>query len=817
MKHDLPKHVQVAVIGGGIVGCSVAYHLTKLGWNDVIVLDRKTIAGGTTWHASGLVTQLRATRTMIDINRVATDLYPTLHKETGIATGFTQTGSVTVTRTQDRMDELKRTLSLGRCYGIEINEITAAEAGEMWPLMRIDDLEGGIFIPKDGQTIPASTALSVAKGAEMGGARIFENVGVTNVKTKDGLVTGLTTEQGEISCEIVVLAAGMWSQQIGLNTGVNVPLHGAEHMWLVTNKMGIPADITSLRDPDEQIYFRRDAEDQGAILMGGFESSAKPWGDDAIPSDYHFGLLEPDWDHFKVFWENAVHRVPAMKDAGINRFCVSAESFTPDNRFLMGEAPEVKNFYLATGLNSTGIAAAPGVGKAMAEWIVNGAPTMDLWEVDIKRFHAFQGTKKYLHDRTVDTVGTLYDKHYPHRQMESARGARTSPLHDRIANLGACFGEVTGFERPMWYAPPGHSPKYHYSFGRQNWFEYSANEHQAVRETVGLFDQTSFGKLLLQGTDSESVAQKIFAGDLGVEPGTVVYTGMLNERGGFEADLTVTRTAEDQYLIVTGGASTTHDLTWINAHIPSGSHAFVTNVSSAQVVLGLMGPNSRALLTDLSGANLTNQEFPFMTSRIISIGYAPVRATRITYVGELGWELYIPSEFASHVFDHVMALANKYELRTAGFHAMESLRLEKAYRAWGHDIVDVDTPIEAGLSFAVAYDKDINFIGREALLRQLDQGVTRRFASFTLADPEPLLLGNEPIYRNNKLCGRISSGAFGHTLGKSVGLGYIENPEGVTPPWIREGEYELELAGERLPAHVSLRAPYDPEGQRVRA
>lgn len=401
--------------------------------------------------------------------------------------------------------------------------------------------------------------------------------------------------------------------------------------------------------------------------------------------------------------------------------------------------------------------------------------------------------------------------------MESARGARNSPLHDRLANMGACFGEVAGFERPMWYAPRGHLPEYRYSFGRQNWFQYSANEHQAVRETVGLFDQTSFGKFLLQGKDSESVAQQIFAGDLGVEPGKVVYTAMLNERGGFEADLTVTRTAEDQYLIVTGGATTTHDLTWIKNHIPVDSHAFITNISSAQAVLGLMGPNSRELLTELSDANFTNREFPFMSSHIISIGYAPVRATRITYVGELGWELYIPTEFAAHVFDRIMELADKYQLRTAGFHAMESLRLEKGYRAWGHDVVDVDTPIEAGLSFAVAYDKDINFIGRDALLRQLDQGVNRRFASFTLADPEPLLLGNEPIYRNDELCGRISSGAFGHTLGKSVGLGYVENPDGVTPLWIREGKYEVELAGERLPAHVSLRAPYDPEGQRVRA
>ena len=492
------------------------------------------------------------------------------------------------------MDELKRILSLGRCYGIEIHEISAEDAGTMWPLMRTDDLKGGTYIPKDGHAIPASAALSVARGAEMGGARIVENVQVTGVNRKDGVVTGVSTDRGDIECEVVVCAAGMWSRQLGLNAGVDIPLHAAEHMWLVTNKMGIPEDIASLRDPDEQIYFRRDAEEQGAILMGGFETTAKPWGDDAIPDDYHFGLLEPDWEHFKVFWDNAVHRVPAMGEAGINRFCVSAESFTPDNRYLMGEAPDLKNFYLATGLNSTGIAAAPGVGKAVAEWIVAGEPTMDLWEVDIRRFHHFQNTKTYLHDRTVETVGTLYGMHYPHRQMETARGARRSPFHDKLASMGACFGEVGGWERPNWYAPPGVEPVYGYSFGRQNWFPYSAQEHRAVRETVGLFDQTSFAKFLLQGRDAERVAQRIFAGQMAVDPGRIVYTGMLNERSGFESDLTVTRIGEEAYMIVTAGSTARRDFGWIKDHIPDDAHAFLTDVSSSYAVLGLMGPNSRS-------------------------------------------------------------------------------------------------------------------------------------------------------------------------------------------------------------------------------
>lgn len=813
---NIPDRARVVIIGGGIVGCSVAYYLTKLGWNDVVVLERKTVAGGSTWHAAGMVTQLRATRTMIDINRVGVQLYSTLHEETGIPTGFRASGSLTVTTTDGRMDELKRILSLGRCYGIDIHEITAEDAGTMWPLMRTEDLKGGIYIPKDGQALPASAALSVARGAEMGGTRIIENVQVTGVTQDAGAVTGVSTDRGDIECEVVVCAAGMWSRQLGLSAGVDIPLHAAEHMWLVTNKMGIPEGIAGLRDPDEQIYFRRDAEEQGAILMGGFETTAKPWGDDAIPEDYHFGLLEPDWEHFKVFWENAVHRVPAMGEAGINRFCVSAESFTPDDRYLMGESPDLKNFYLATGLNSTGIAAAPGVGKAVAEWIAAGESTMDLWEVDIRRFHQFQNVKTYLHDRTVESVGTLYGMHWPHKQMETARGARQSPFHDKLASMGACFGEVGGWERPNWYAPPGVEPVYGYSFGRQNWFPFSAEEHRAVRESVGLFDQTSFAKFLLQGGEAERVAQTIFAGDMSVEPGRIVYTAMLNWRSGFESDLTVTRTGEEEYMIVTAGSTARRDFGWIRDNIPSDAHAFLTDVSSGSAVLGLMGPNSRTLLSEITDADVSNEAFPYMASKEIAIGYAPVRASRVTYVGELGWELYIPTEFAGHVFDRIMEVAPKHGLLPAGFHAMETLRLEKAYRAWGHDICDVDTVVEAGLTFAVALNKGVDFIGRDAVLRQRDEGVTRRLAVFTLEDPEPLLLGNEPIWRDGELVGRTTSGAFGHTLGVSVGMGYVEDPDGVTPEFVRSGAYELEIAAERFPAKVRLTAPYDRRGRRVR-
>ena len=815
MPENLPDRAEIVVIGGGIVGCSVAYHLAQLGRRDVVVLERGKLTGGTTWHAAGLVTQLRNNRTLIEIAKYGVELYQRLEAENGHPTGFRQSGSVTVARNEGRMDELRKIASLGRSFGIEIEPISLGEAGEMWPLMRIDDLVGAIHIPRDGQTLPEDTAKALAAGAAANGVSLFEDVVVTGIEQRDGAVTAVETDQGMIECEYAVNCGGMWAREIGKMCGVNVPLHAAEHMYLVTNPMGVPDDIKSLRDPDEQIYFRRDKEETGAILMGGFESRAKPWGAAGIPDGYNFSLLEPDWDHFKVFWEAATHRVPAMEEAGIDRFYVSAESFTPDNRYIMGEAPELRRFFVAAGLNSTGIAAGAGVGRAIAEWIEAGHPTMDLAEVDIRRFHRYQNHSRYLYDRTVETVGTLYGMHWPHLQMETARNARRSPMHDRLETAGAVFGVVAGWERANWFAPEGMAQEYGYSFGRQNWFDHSAEEHRAVREAVGLFDQTSFAKLLVQGRDAEKVLQRLCANDVGVAPGRAVYTAMLNERGGFEADLTVTRLSEDEYMVVTGCATEGRDEHWIRQGIPDGAHAFVTNVSSAYAVLSVMGPRSRDLLSRLTDANLSNAAFPFLASREIEIGYAPVRATRITYVGELGWELYVPTEFATHVYDAIMAEGGPFGLRLAGYHALESLRMEKAYRAWGSDLTDLETPLEAGLRFAVSFDKP-DFIGKSALEAQAAQPLDRRLAVFTLDDPEPLLLGDEPIYRDGALVGRTTGGAYGHTVGRSVGLGYVENEGGVAPAYIRDGSYEIEIMDERHAATTSLRPPYDPRSNRVR-
>ncbi len=816
MPNALPDHTRVVIIGAGIVGCSVAYHLTKLGWTDVVLLEKGTMATGATGHGAGLVTQLRHTRALTDISRYAVELYPALEAETGQASGFRQTGSVSVARFPGRMDELRRSISMGRGFGVEIQEISPREAGELWPLMRTDDIVGAVHIPKDGQTVPDSTAMAMAIGATNRGAVIRENAKVTGIHHRDGAVASVAIEGDEIGCEVIVNCAGIWAREIGLLAGVRVPVYASDHAYLVTRPMdGVAHDMPSLRDPDGYIYFRRDIEDTGGLLMGGFEPVANPLPIGPVAEDFSRTMLNRDWSPYMVFMEKAVERVPAMEDVDVVRSLIGPEGFTPDTRYILGEAPELRNFFVAAGFNSSGIASAAGAGKAVAEWIVEGRPTMDLSEVDIRRFHGFQNNSRYLYDRTVEGLGLLYAMHWPHRQPETAREARRSPLHDRLAAKGAVFGVVAGWERPNWYAPEGATPEYEYSYGRQNWFNYSAEEHRAVREAVGLFDQTSFAKLLVKGRDSEKVLQQLCANDVAVPPGRAVYTALLNERGGFEADLTVTRLAEDAYMVVTGCATETRDIHWIERGIPDGAHAFVTNVSSASAVLSVMGPRSRDLLSTLTDADLSNEAFPFLSSREIELGYAPVRATRITYVGELGWELYIPTEFATHVYDAIVAEGENHGLRLAGYHALASLRIEKAYRAWGTDLTDLDSPLEAGLRFAVAFDKP-DFIGRDSLLAQAERRMTKRLAVFTLDDPEPVLLGDEPIYRDGEFVGLTTSGAYGHTVGRSVGLGYVESKNGVDPAYIRGGNYEIEIMDERFSATASLRPPYDPRSERVR-
>lgn len=815
MTKPLPAHAQVVIIGGGVIGCSLAYHLTKLGWSDVVLLERKQLTSGTTWHAAGLVGQLRATQNMTKLAQYTADLFENLEKETGNATGFSQHGSLSLATNDGRFEELKRGASMARCFGLEVDVISASEAKEMWPLINVDDVVGAVYLPKDGKVNPIDVTQALAKGAVMGGATILENTKVIAIPTKDGRATGVTTDHGEINAEIVVNCGGMWAREVGLMVGANIPLHAAEHFYIVTeNFEGMTSSLPVLRDPDNCAYFKEDA---GKLLLGAFEPIAKPWGMDGIPEDFSFTQLPSDFDHFEPILEKALMRLPALEKVGIQLFFNGPESFTPDDRYLLGPTPEIENFYVAAGFNSTGVQSSGGAGKVLADWIVNKHPPMDLWDVDIRRMLPFQGNAKYLHDRTVEGLGLLYAMHWPYRQFETARMVRTSPLHDRLKEKGACFGEAGGWERANWFAPEGVEAKYEYSYGRQNWFEHSAKEHMAIREGVGLLDQTSFAKFLLQGRNAETVLNRVCANNVSVAVGKIVYTQWLNERGGIEADLTITRVSEECFMIVTAFSSASRDFNWLHRHISADAHAILTDVGSGMAMISIMGPKSRELLQFLTPADMSNDAFPFATSQEIELGYAKVRASRITYVGELGWEIYIPTEFATGVYDAIFTAGPQFNLQHVGMHAMNSLRTEKAYRHWGHDITDEDTPIEAGLGFAVAWDKPGGFIGKEALVEQRESGVKRRLVQFALDDTVPLMHHNEPIWRNGIIVGYITSGMFGHAVGKSLGMGYVHNEDGVDADFVNSGTYEIEISCQRFTATASLKPFYDPTSSRVKS
>jgi 4-methylaminobutanoate oxidase (formaldehyde-forming) len=811
---DLPSQASVVIVGGGIVGVSLAYHLTLRGCKDVVLLERRQLTCGTTWHAAGLVGQLRATHNMTRLAQYTTNLYASLEQETGQATGFRQTGSLAIATNAARFEELRRGASMAKCFGLEVQTLTPAEVLAMWPGVNSDDLVGGIFLPKDGRTNPIDTTQALAKGAKSRGARIFEETAVEKILIENGRAVGVRTAQGDMRADYVVNCAGMWAHELGVRTGTTVPLHAAEHFYIVTEPMeGLHANLPVLRDPDGCAYFKEDA---GKLLVGWFEPVAKPWGMQGIPKTFCFDQLPDDLEHIEPLLTSAMHRVPRLGETGINLFFNGPESFTPDDRYLLGETPEVRNLFVAAGFNSIGIQSAGGAGKVLADWILDGHPPMDLWDVDIRRCMPFQRNKRYLQDRTVETLGLLYAMHWPFRQPDTARGVRKSNLHDRLHALGACFGETAGWERANWFAPAGVTAQYEYSYGRQNWFVHSAAEHMAVRQGVGMFDQSSFAKFVVQGPDAEQVLNQICANDVAVPVGKIVYTQWLNVRGGIEADLTITREALDRYLVVTAAATQTRDFAWLQRHIPADARATAVDVSSSMAVLSVMGPRSRELLSSLTPADMADAAFPFGTSQVIDLAYARVRASRITYVGELGWEIYIPTECAAGVFDALLEAGKAFDLKLAGYHALNSLRMEKGYRHWGHDISDEDTPLQAGLGFAVAWNKPGGFIGKDALLAQKASGVTRKLLQFALQDPTPLLYHNEPILRDGVIVGRITSGMFGHALGKSLGMGYVEFGDANNAAAVLDGHYEIEVAGERFDATASLAPLYDPKGARIR-
>jgi heterotetrameric sarcosine oxidase gamma subunit len=811
----LPTQARVVIIGGGVIGCSIAYHLTKLGWRDVLLLERRQLTCGTTWHAAGLLTTLRDTITQTRLAKYTQELYRQLEAETGQATGVISCGSIQLAATPDKAQEMRRGVNIARSFGVEGYEIAADAVKAMWPLADVSDLTAAFHFPGDARANPTDVTQALAKGARAGGARLLEQTRVTGIQSAAGRVTGVITARGNVSAEIVVNCAGMWAREVGQLAGVDVPLQAAEHYYLVSEPVdGVHPLLPILRDPCNGAYIREEA---GKIMLGLFEPVARPWGAEGIPEDFCFGDIPPNWDRMYPYIERAMRRVPLLADTGIKLLFCGPESFTPDHNYIMGEAPNLKNFFVAAGFNSLGILSGGGAGFVMAQWIVDGHAPMDVWSVDIRRLHAWQNNTRYLLDRTVESLGIGYQDHWPFRQWQSARDVRKSILHDRLAAAGACFGESAGWERPNWYARAGQKAEYEYSWGRQNWFANHADEHRAVRERVGLFEQSSFAKLLVQGRDAEGVLNRIATASVSVAVGRIVYTQFLNERGGIEADLTIARLAPDRFMLVTAAFTQTHVEAWIRNHTPAEAHCVLTDLTGAYAMLNIQGPASRELLQSLSGQDFSNHAFPFGSCREIQIGYQSALAVRLTYVGELGWELYIPTPFALPLYDALIAAGGAFGLRHCGYHALNSLRIEKAYRDWSHDIGPDDDPLQAGLAFTCAWDKHGGFIGREALLQRRAAGAPkRRLVQFLLEDPEALLYHNEPIYRDGEINGYTTSAMYGHTLGGAVGLGYLECAEGVGDDFVHSGRYEIQIDRRRVPARASLTPLYDPANRRVR-
>ena len=816
---EVPDRAHVVIVGGGIVGCSIAYHLTLRGVTDVVLLERHELTSGTTWHAAGLVAQLRATHNMTRLAAYSGDLYEQLESD-GHPTGIKRTGSIAVADDPERLEELVRGADMAHCFGVQVDQVSVDQLAAHWPLMNVDDVIGGVHVPNDAQTSPVDTTIALSKAAAANGVRIIQGVDVDQIVTEQGRARGVrwraqgsSDELRTIDAEYVVTAAGLWSRHLAGSAGASVPLHGCEHFYLVTEPIDdLARDLPTLRDPGGSTYIK---EESGRLLVGFFEPVAKPIDASELP-DEPFIHLPDDWDHLAPVIEKAIHRMPVIGETGIRLFFNGPESFTPDDAYILGETPELRNHFTASGFNSVGIQSAGGAGRVLADWIVDGRPPMDLADVDVRRFHPFQSTRRYVRDRATETLGLLYEMHWPFRQKDTARGARRSPLHDRLVAHGAAMGEASGWERPNWYAAAGQAAEYEYTYGRQNWFENSAAEHRGCREAVALFDQSSFSKFLVQGRDATSVLSRICANDIDVEPGASVYGAWLNERAGIEADLTVNRLDDDRYLVVSGVATQVRDFDWLTRHIPSEANVVATDVTSGWSCLAVQGPNSRRLLAGLTDADLSAEAFPFGAIREIDLGYARVLALRMTYVGELGWELYVPTEFTTHVYDEIVAAGLENGLVHAGYHATNSLRMEKAFRHWGHDITDEDTPLEAGLSFACAFDKPGGFVGREALLDQKAAGFGKRLVQFRLDDPEPMLYHDHPIHRNGEYVGHTTSAMFGHTIGSSLAMGYVNTPIDMARSEVVDASFELTVNGERYPATPSYRPFYDPDSVRSR-
>ncbi len=812
----LPQRARVVVVGGGVIGTSVAYHLAHLGWRDVLLLERDRLTSGTTWHAAGLMVTFGSTsETSTRLRQYTRDLYARLEAETGLATGFSPVGFIEVAADADRLEEYRRVSTFNRYCGVDVHEISPAEVAGMFPLARTDDLLAGFYVAEDGRVNPVDATMSMAKGARQQGATVVEGVPVTGFLRQAGAVTGVRTPFGDVEAEYVVNCAGMWARQLGAAAGVSIPLQAAEHYYLITEEVpGIDRSWPVLEDPSSYGYFR---EEGGGLMVGLFEPVCAPWHVDAVPEDFSFGKIAPDWDRMGPYLEKAMSRVPVSQEVGIRTFFCGPESFTPDLAPVVGPAPELRNYFVAAGLNSIGILTGGGLGRAVAHWVADGDPGIDVTGLHIDRLHAYQTTPEYRATRTVESLGMVYACHYPTRSMQTARGAKRSAVHDRLAAAGACFRDVSGWEGADWYAPAGTEPVVEQlSWGRQNWFPHWAAEHRATREGVVLMDMSFMAKLLVQGRDAGALLEHVSANRVDGEPGRITYTQWLNERGTLEADLTVTKLDDESFLVVASDTAHRHALTWVRRHA-EGRHAFVTDVTSGYAQLNVQGPRSRELLQSLTSADLSNAAFPFRTAREIDLGYARVLCVRITYLGELGYELYVPTEQAVHVYDRLVEAGRPVGLRHAGLKALASLRMEKGYRDYGHDIDNTDSVLEAGLGFAVALDKP--FVGREAVLAQRAAGpLTRRLVQVLVGDPEPLMFHAEVLRRDDRPVGYVRAASYGFTLGGAVGLAMVDAAgEAVDRAWLDAGDWDVEIAGRRYPATASLRPLYDPDMARIRS
>jgi len=815
MDQTLPSRARVVIVGGGIIGASTAYHLAKRGWADVVLLERKRLTSGTTWHAAGLITQARPTSATRQIVKRSLQIFESLEGETGFATGFQRTGTLHLADSPERWEELRRQASGCRSDGIRVDLVGPAAARELFPPLYVDDLVGALYFPDDGRGNATDTTMALARGAQALGVRILEGTPATGIIRDGDRVAAVTTERGCTEADYVVNAAGMWGRELGAMAGVRVPLQALAHYYVVTEAIpGLPAALPTIKSAPDYSYVKNEG---AGLMVGFFEPGSYAWASRGIPHDAEFTRLPEDWGHLGPFYENMIKRLPVLAEAGIRLHFCGPESFTPDGLYHLGQAPGLRNYYVAAGFNSIGFLSGPGAGSVLADWIVDGRPPIDIPEADPRRAAPHETNRRYLEQRVTETLDEAYHIHWPFQQRTRPRGLRRSPLHARIQAAGAVFGELLGWERANWYAPPGADRPDGHSFGRQPWFDLSAAEHRAVREGAGLFELSSFGKLMVQGRDAEAVMQRVCANDVAVEPDRIVYTQWLNRWGGIEADVTVTRLGEREFLVLSGPATVSRDHDWLLEHIGRDEFVTVTDVSLTLAMLAVMGPESRRLLQPLTDADLSHAAFPFGASREIDIGYGFARATRLTYVGELGFELLIPADLAVHVYDTITESGPAFRLRHAGYYALNSLRLEKAYRSWGHDISSRDTPLEAGLGFAVAWDKPGGFIGRDALMHQRDRGVSRRLVQFALEDPDAFAYHDEPVYRDGILVGRLSSAARGHTLGRTVALGYVTAPAaGTDPSWYTAGQFEIEIAAERVRAAASLRPMYDHASSRVR-